>query len=284
MKSFLTFFTILTMCLSSMKAQDAKPFEGDIVVTTFANYCDYINKQGLLPGGNGIHRVRYTFKGDKGKSVDETTGIVTVWDVNAKDYRTYIEDLKKGLSYEKNFDAIMVLAPRNTRIYEKFDQNLISNTVKETGATEEMDGILCKEIKGTMVREQGGMNSKYGIKAYYDPAIPVPASVYVALYGLETPGLPMKWSHSYDGGHVAMVGELSYFMESTVESVEPREVKDEEFAVPSTIKFSKTSNAMSMMKYLKDANKYAQNKIAEDAKKGNQSGISSFTTSDEWDY
>lgn len=285
MKKTLAFALALLLSQAvNITAQDSStPFEGEIHLTSFANYCDYINKSGLVAGGNGIHRQKLVLKGDKGKLIDETTGIITIWDIPAGQYVTFIDDLKKGLSYEKNIDAILVLAPRDTRIYDKFDQKLTSNTIADTGEKQEINGHACNEIKGTVVREQGGMQSKYGIKAYYDPSIIMPPALIGATYGLEIPGMPMKWSHSYDGGHVPMAGELSYFMEVTVDEIIPRAVNDNEFTVPA-YKMTKTSNPMSMMGYLKNANKHATKKIEEDKKAGNQDAYSSFKTTDEWDY
>lgn len=260
-------------------------FQGDLDIKLFTNYCDYINKNGLVAGGNGVHKQKLTLKGHDGKLVDETTGIVTIWNIPKGVFVTFIPEKGKGLSYEGNIDSQLTLAPRDTKIYGKYDQKLLSNTVTELDGTTSLNGKDCKTMKGTMVREQGGMKSKYGIKAIYDPETITPPAISGALYGLEVPGMPLFWSHSYDGGHVAMAGgELSYYMDGTVEKATPREVSDSEFEIPSNIKFTKSSNPMKMMGYLKDANKYAIQKIAEDKKNGHQSEYDSFRTSDEWDY
>ncbi len=290
----------LSWALNAHSEEVKTPFEGEIQLTTFANFCDYINNNGLMAGGNGIHHQTLVLKGDKGKLIDKTTGATTVWDLSNGEYVTFVEELKKGLSYEDNLDAILMLAPRDTKIYGKYLQKLLSNTIAQTGASQNINGRDCVEMKGTIVREQGGMESKFGIKALCDTTIPVPSGFAAAIYGLEVPGLPMQWSYQYDGGHVPVVGELSAFMETTVTDIQPRAVDDSEFARPSTqkprrgetpdpnvltgYKMTKTTNPMSMMGYFKAANKYAKEKIAADKASGNQDGYDSFQTSGEWDF
>lgn len=259
-------------------------FQGELDITLFTNFCDYINDHGLAAGGNGVHKQKLILKGYDGKLIDETTGIITIWNIPKGVFVTFIPETGKGLSYEGNLDSQLTLAPRDTKIYDKYEQKLLTNTVADTDETITEDGIIYKTLKGTMVREQGGMQSKFGIKAVYNPQMETPPAIFGALGGLEIPGMPKSWSQGYDGGHVAMAGELSYFMEGTVDKVTPREVNDTEFEIPANIKFVKSSSPVKMMGYLKDANKYVTQKIAEDRQKGNQSDYDNFRTNDEWDY
>lgn len=303
MNRFKLFAVALTIVATAgiCAAQEAKiPFEGEIHFTTFANYCDYINNSGMMPGGNGIHRQTLILKGDKGKLIDNTAGTTAVWDMSTGDYVTFVEDLKKGLAYKDNIDAILSLAPRDTKIYGKYLQKLLSNTIALTGEGSEVEGRPCVELKGTIVREQGGMESKYGIKAYCDTTIVMPRGCEAAIYGLSLPGLPMKWSYKYDGGRVPMVGELSAYWESAVTEVIPREVSDSEFARPSSekpkkgkpvdpnlltgYKMTTTSNPMSMMGYFKAVNKNAQARIEKERQNGEQEGYDDFQTSGEWEF
>ena len=300
LKSFIVGLTIVAT-VGVCAAQESKtPFEGEIHFNTFANYCDYINKNGLMPGGNGIHSQTLIIKGDKGKLIDNTAGTTTVWDMSTGDYVTFVEELKKGLEYKDNIDAILVLAPRDTKIYGKYIQKLLSNTIALTNEVSELEGRPCVELKGTIVREQGGMESKYGIKVFCDTTIAMPKGCEPALYGLSLPGLPMKWSYKYDGGRVPMVGELSAYWESTVTDVIPREVSDSEFARPGSkkskrgepedpnvltgYKMTTTSNTMSMMGYFKAVNKNTQARIEKERQSGEQEGYDSFQTSGEWEF
>lgn len=300
LKSFIAVLAIAATAGICTAQETKTPFEGEIHFTTFANYCDYINKNGLMPGGNGIHRQTLILKGDKGKLVDNTAGTTTVWDMSTGDYVTFVEDLKKGLAYKDNIDAVLVLAPRDTKIYGKYLQKLLSNTIALTGTNSEIEGHPCVELKGTIIREQGGMKSKYGIKAYCDTTFVMPRGCEAVMYGLSVPGLPMKWSYKYDGGHVPMVGELSAYCETTVTEVIHREVSDNEFARPSSekpkkgqpanpnvltgYKMTTTSNPMSMMGYLKAVNKNAQERIEKERQSGEQNGYDSFQTSGEWEF
>ncbi|MDE7397491.1 MAG: hypothetical protein K2M98_07170 [Muribaculum sp.] len=299
-KLFWAVFLLLGYAFNAHSEEAKAPFEGELQLTTFINLCDYINNSGMMAGGNGIHYQTLVLKGDKGKLIDKTTGATTVWDLSKGEYVTFIDELKKGLSYENNLDAILMLAPRDTKIYGKYLQKLLSNTIAVTGTAQNIDGHDCVEMKGTIVREQGGMESKFGIKVFCDSAIAVPSGYAAAIYGLEVPGLPMKWTYQYDGGHVPVAGELSVYMETTVTDIQPRSVDDSEFARPTTqkprrgetpdpnvlsgYKMTKTTSPMSMMGYFKAANKFAKEKIAADKASGNQDGYDSFQTSGEWDF
>lgn len=296
MKNIITFVLIL---LTYVNVYSQTPFEGEIDFTTFANYCDYINNNGLMAGGNGIHRQTLTVKGDKGKLVNHTTGSVTVWDISTNQYVTYHPEIKRGVDYTNNLEAVLVLVPRDTKLYGKFPQPITSNTIAVTNASEVIKDRQCSEMKGTLVREQGGRDSKYGIKAYFDPSVSVTPGLTTVLYGLEIPGLPLKWTYSYDGGHVPMVGELSLYLENTVTDIRPGEVDDSIFVFPvskrqkkgDTIpesmtgyKLASPSNAFSLMGYFKEANKVAKAHIEEEKKSGKQDGYDSFQTSVEWDF
>lgn len=126
-----------------------------------------------MAGGNGIHKQTLTVKGDKGKLVNHTTGSVSVWDMSTGQYITYLPEVKKGIDYTGNLEAMLVLVPRDTKLYGKYDQPITLNTIAVTDATEEIGGFRVT-IKSYLYKLKWNEETAAGFynDFYFDDSVP----------------------------------------------------------------------------------------------------------------
>lgn len=134
----------------------------------------------------------------------------------------------------------------------------------------------------------GGLSQSYDVKAWVSNELGASEGYKWNLYGLDIPGIALKWAMKYDGGHVSVmsVGELSFYIEADVVEIKPRTVSDDEFNIPADykIKTGGSSNAFKMLGYYKAVKK-------ELVKRGIKGGDNSqkttgvhYKTDEEWDF
>lgn len=263
---------------------EAKSFEGEIVYETYENYSDYILKMPNSIYFDGVHKVRLIVKGGKLHMIDETTGCHSVSDDINQTFVHYCDYTKTGMDYSKNIESQLFLKSGDIT-YNGFTAKLKSNTFVKTDKSVDILEHTCSLYEGSILRDMS-LDQTYNIKAYVASDLIAPSGYAYHLFGLDIPGIAMKWILKYDGGHVGMgVGELSFYIEADVVEVKPREVKDEEFLIPEGYKISRSSaNPFSLIKYYKKVRKELE-------KRGIKGGDSSekttgvhFKTSGEWDF
>ena len=125
------------------------------------------------------------------------------------------------------------------------------------------------------------MEQKYEVKAYVSD-IKAPVGYKWFMYCLDTPGIALKYSYKYDGGHISIgnVGELSIYYESDVTSITPRKVEDSEFVIPSDYKIFKGA----LVKYFEDVKKeLVKLGVKGESKDKKTTGVH-YKTNGEWDF
>jgi hypothetical protein len=266
---------------------------------------------------NGVHKVRLIVKGDWMHMIDETTGChIIVNNAAAKaimesqaqkktkgaslstlfknrsnnscSFVHFCDHTKTGLDMSDSPGTQYMLTSGEMMYADGTRAPLILNTFAKTTDSKSILNQNCPLYAGKMTRKMGGMDQSYDVKAWVSDDLTAPAGYNWNLYGLDVPGIALKWAMKYDGGHVNVmsVGELSFYIEADVVEVKPRSVADEEFNIPDgyKIKSGGSSNAFKMLGYYKSVKK-------ELIKRGIKGGDNSqkttgvhFKTDGEWDF
>lgn len=285
MKKLFIITCMLFLTISAKSQETAATFEGEIAYETFETYSDYLLEMPHSIYFNGVHKIRMVVKGSKIHITDETTGCHIVGDSNSKQFVHFCDHTKSGLDYSADYESQLVLASRDIT-YSNFTSKLNSNTISHTNDTTEILGHKCAVYQGAMERDMS-MIQKYEVKAHVATDIPISDGYKYGLQGLELPGMPLKWTYKYDGGHVGMgVGELSFYIESDITDIKPRQVDDSEFNIPAEYKIKTYNgrNPMGLMNYYKSIKKGL---IKQGIKGGDNSEKSTgvhYKTNDEWDF
>ena len=285
------------------KAQGGAPFEGEIVYETYENYSDYLKKMPNSIYFDGVHKIRLIVKGTKMHMIDETTQCHIIADdaapvvsnkrgkkqesnETAASYVHFCDLTKTGMDFGKNIDMMRVLVNRDLDYPGGQKAKLKTNTFAKTETKKTILDKSCQLYEGRFVREMGGMDQTYDLKAYVSD-IPAPSGYLWNLWGLDVPGIALKWIQKYDGGHVSVmsVGELSFYIEADVTEIKPRPVSDDEFTIPADYKISTgAKNAFALLKYYGAVKKQL---VAKGIKGGDNSQKKSgvhYKTNDEWDF
>lgn len=258
-------------------------FEGEIVYETFENYSDYILKMPNSVYVNGVHKMRLIVKGDKMHMIDETTKCHTIVDGT---YTYFCEITKTALQF-KSPDYFMAAIDRDQELARGQKNKLVSNTYAKTSKKETINGNECTLYEGDIIHDAGSMSQKYSMHAYCTD-IKAPYGYRYHMWGAPVDKIASKWILKYDGGSVAMlgIGELSFYMEGDVISVNPRAVSDSEFTVPSDIKVSSGSltNVFKLMGFFKGIKKALEKAGIKGGDKDAKTTGVHFKTQDEWDF
>lgn len=318
MKKFILSVLFLAFNIMS-QGQENTPFEGEIVYETYENYSDYILKMPNSIYFNGVHKIRLILKGNWMHMIDETTGCHIIVNNESAQEIMKAQNQKKTRGTLGALSTLSQNRSNNSCSFVHFcdhtktgldmsdapgTQYILSSgvisyadgskapvTTNTYSKKEEAKNILeqnCPLYAGQIVRKMGGMDQTYDIKTWVSDKLIAPEGYKWNLYGLDVPGIALKWAMKYDGGHISImsVGELSYYIEADVVEITPRTVSDEEFNIPEgyNIKTGGTSNALKIMGYYKSVKK-------ELVKRGIKGGDNSqkttgvhYKTDGEWDF
>ncbi|MDR0988551.1 MAG: hypothetical protein LBM06_03690 [Prevotellaceae bacterium] len=293
----------MILCVTFIaRAQESKPFEGEILYETYENCSDYIKEMGNSIYFDGVHQVRLILKGNKMHLIDETTKCHILADAdialpaskreltkaqekNGNAYVHYCDMTKTGMDFTKLMSMMAVLAPWPPTYPDGSKGEPFSYTFAKKDKTKVVLDETCSLYEGDISYTAGTLKQKYFVQAYVSD-IEAPAGYPWSLYGLQIPGIAMQWIQKYDGGHVSGmgVGEVSYYMEADVTKIIPRSVSDDEFVIPSGYKIKDASNVFSQLNYYKSVKKQL---IKLGIKGGDNSQKSTgvhYKTDGEWDF
>lgn len=262
----------------NINAQSDEPFEGEITFETYENYSDFLLNNSFV--FNGVHKMRLILKGDKMHLIDETTKCHILADNSVPSYVLYCDLTKTGWDYGKDIGAIQFLF--NGEI--KYGGSSFPISSYTFAPTETKKNILDKECvlyQGDVNRKIVGMEQKSEVKAYVSD-IKAPAGYKWSMSCLDTPGIALKYSYKYDGGHFSAgnIGEISMYYESDVTSITPRKVEDSEFVIPSDYKIFKGA----LVKYFEDVKKeLVKLGVKGESKDKKTTGVH-YKTNGEWDF
>lgn len=258
-------------------------FEGEIIYETFENYSEWIRKMANSVYVDGVHKMRLLVKGNKMHLIDETTKCHIL--VNDS-YTHYCDITGTGFSME-HYDFLLVAAPRTLDYGYGQKAELTMNTFTMTDQKDSLIGRECTLWKGDVVHNMGGKLQTYSCHAYCSD-IKAPSAYTVHLYGMPLKTIATKWIIKYDGGHESTmnVGELSFYMEGDITSINSRPVSDDEFELPESYKIKKGSlrTTMAMLDYYKGVKKALENAgIKGDSINAKSTGVH-FKSQEEWDF
>lgn len=290
-------------------------FEGEIVYETFENYSDYILKMGNSIYFNGVHKIRLIIKNNWMHMIDETTGChIIVNDAKAQaimaklnkknnislatlaesrsnnsySYVHFCDHTKSGLDMSDAPGTQYFLSPEETSYATGQKAPIVTNTFAKTEEAKNIMDQDCPLYAGQIVRDMGGMNQTYDVKAWVNESLVAPAGYKWNLYGLDIPAIALKWVMRYDGGHISManVGELSYYIEADVTSITPRPVDDSEFDIPAgyKIKAGGSSDAFKMMSYYNGVRKELVKRGIKGGDNSQKTSGVHYKTDGEWDF
>lgn len=284
-KIMLCIVALLTGVNINVRAQGNGTFEGEIAFETYENYSDYILRMSNSISVNGVHKMRLILKGDKMHLIDETTKCHVVADNSVPSLVHFCDLTKTGMDYGKNIGAMQIFAKGSIEVSGQASP-ITSYTFAPTTTKKSIMDRECTLYQGDINRSMGGMEQKYEVKAYVSD-IAAPAGYKWLMFCLDTPGIAMKYSYKYDGGHVSVmnVGELSIYYEADVTKITPREVADDEFAIPADYKISKgAKNAFALMKYMGGVKKQLEKQgIKGESNDKKTTGVH-YKTDGEWDF
>lgn len=318
-KTLFTALMLVFFAISGKAQEETKPFEGEIVYETYENYSDYILKMPNSIYFNGVHKIRLILKGEWMHMIDETTGChIIVNNAAAKAimdkqdkkktrgalgalstlsenrsnnscaFVHFCDHTKTGLDMSDAPGTQYILSAGDISYADGSKAPVTSNTFAKTEDSKNIFEQDCPLYAGRIVRKMGGMDQTYDIKAWVSDQQVAPAGYNWNLYGLDVPGIALKWAMKYDGGHISMmsVGELSYYIEADVTEIKPREVADDEFNIPEgyAIKSGGTSNAFKLMGYYKSVKKELVKRGIKGGENSEKTTGVHFKTDDAWDF
>lgn len=285
LKSMFCMVMLLTGMNVQIKAQNSEAFEGEITYETYENYSDFLIRASNSVFFNGVHKMRLILKGNKMHLIDETTKCHVIADNSVPSYVHYCDLTKTGMDYGNNIGSMQILSKGNIDVSGQVSP-ITCYTFAPTSTKKNIMDKECTLYQGDINRNMGGMEQKYEVKAYVSD-IMAPAGYKWLLFCLDTPGIALKYSYKYDGGHVSImnVGELSFYYEADVTKIMPREVADDEFNIPADYRVSKgAKNAFALVKYMKGVKKQLEKLgIKGESNDKKTTGVH-YKTDDEWDF
>ena len=276
---------LLTGMNVQIKAQNNEAFEGEITYETYENYSDFLIRASNSVFFNGVHKIRLILKGNKMHLIDETTKCHVIADNSVPSYVHYCDLTKTGMDYGNNIGSMQILSKGNIDVGGQVSP-ITCYTFAPTSTKKNIMDKECTLYQGDINRNMGGMEQKYEVKAYVSD-IMAPAGYKWLLFCLDTPGIALKYSYKFDGGHVSMmsIDELSAYYEADVTKIMPREVADDEFNIPADYRVSKgAENAFALVKYMKGVKKQLEKLgIKGESNDKKTTGVH-YKTDDEWDF
>lgn len=285
LKSMFCMVMLLTGMNVQIKAQNSEAFEGEITYETYENYSDFLIRASNSVFFNGVHKIRLILKGNKMHLIDETTKCHVIADNSVPSYVHYCDLTKTGMDYGNNIGSMQILSKGNIDVGGQVSP-ITCYTFAPTSTKKNIMDKECTLYQGDINRNMGGMEQKYEVKAYVSD-IMAPAGYKWLLFCLDTPGIALKYSYKFDGGHVSMmsIDELSAYYEVDVTKIMPREVADDEFNIPADYRVSKgAKNAFALVKYMKGVKKQLEKLgIKGESNDKKTTGVH-YKTDDEWDF
>lgn len=280
----------LSLSINNTVAQDKKGFEGEISFETYENYSVPVIEMHNSIYFNGVHKVRLILKENKMHLIDETTKCHIIADDNVlqtilnggntegNGYVHYCDFTKTGLNSSNLLESVAFLSKIKSIYSEITEYNF-----QKTDTLDIIGGKKCNLYKGIIKRTCSGFEINITVEAYLSEEV-APTGYAWNVWGLHMPNIAMKWIIKYDGGHIGNVGELSLYVEADVTNIQPRNVSDKEFEIPTDYKIRKAGDPLVMLKYYKGIKKHLERLGIKGCDKSQKSTEVHYKTIGEWDY
>lgn len=251
-------------------------FEGTIKYRTYESHSKVVLKFSAGQAYNGARNTKTVLKGTKAISYDESLNMYTIFDPERSKITAVFNEIQEAMEFD--FD-------KYTSTYSAYSSARATYTTEPTDETVELLGHTCrkhlitlkpKPINGvqanTVTKIECWITDDYDIyKNYW----------YAFLYGLELPGITLKYTVDSKGS-VPIFGKMSSYVASKVVSIEEGNVSDDLFKVPDGYKLSISESPFKYLKLikknikaLKAAKKYPTMAVDESV---------TFNVDEEWDF
>lgn len=268
-----------------------EPFEGEIVSESFFQINGDQQLGNML--GNGVHREKAVVKKCKMHSVDEIGDIHSLGDYCEGSFIHFIPAVKLGMDYGKVLNDHKATTKTTGNIEKKPVQKIIL-------------GHNCSLYEGTITTETSYeyevlgeknsdvINQTQEIKAYVAEDIVAPEAMRELIPGFKVNGIVLQWRIKLITGSEGSHNTGAY-MEHDVIAINPRQVGDDEFKIPSDVEILKvdiatdTNSLSDIGDLLKQSNKIEKfNKELEKRKVGAEKSLKTtgvhYQTEGEWDF
>lgn len=256
----LSAFVLLAVIANAQKA-----FEGEIKYRNFENHSKQVRKQSRGLQYNGVRNVRVVVKGNKMLLCDESMHLNTLMLPDDDLIIIYNDLMKKGLAY--NYSTykstyMSALDPNKSVAMGERQYNVGKTTATQTFGKEK-----CNNYKGTITSSVSSMAKiDISVDVWTATKYKMPDAYRCYLYGLDVPGIAMKWTFNQQA-KVPIIGRMDSFVASEVKELIPRAVSDSELSVPDDVTITETDSAGKLLSIYKDTRNYlkSQNMYPGDA-------------------
>lgn len=242
------------LLMGSIATFAQKQFEGEINYRNFENYSKPVRKFSKGMAYNGARNVKVLIKGNKMHIIDESMHLNTLLLPDEDRVIIYNDLLKRGLqcSYGNYTTTYMsTYSPKPNVVGQTKDYK-----VEITGKKNTLLGHVCGNYKGTVTAKTSASSPAVTtVDVWYSTEYEVNPIYNFYLYGIESPGIAMKWTIDQHS-KVPLFGTFDSFIASEVKSITQREVDDSEMQIPSDYELKVTDSPFKMLGIYGDTKKY----------------------------
>ncbi len=276
---FVTLF--IFMLLTDLLAYSQTLFEGEINYRNFENHSKAVRKFSKGMAYNGARSVRVLIKGNKVHIIDESMHLSTLLLPDEGYVIIYNDLLKQGLKCSYSNYTMTYMSQYSPKAY--IPGQMKDYEVKATDETTEIQGEPCKLYKGTITTTTNGASPTVTtVEVWCSTKYKVDPVYQYYLYGVEIPGVAMKWTTDQHG-KVPMIGSMDSFVASEVKSITPRTVDDSEMQIPSEYELKLTDSAFKMLGIYEDTKKYLKKNKMYPTDAENDTEVT-YQIEEEWDF
>lgn len=279
MRKFLCLLACLMGCALLTSAQTL--FEGEIKYRNFENHSKNVRKFSKGMAYNGARNVRVLIKGNRVNILDESLHLNTLILPDEDCVIIYNDLLKKGLKCSYTSYTRQYMSQYGPNCY------LASQTknynIKNNGQTKTINGEECIGYSGILETfVNGGSPTKVVIETWCSTKYKINPSYWYYLYGLEVPGIAVKWTINSQG-KVPLFGTMSSFIASEVTEIIPRQVDDSEMQIPTNYELKETNSPFKMLKIYSETKKYLKKNKMYPADADEDTDVT-YSIEEEWDF
>lgn len=250
-----TIVSYLILLLFSVSISAQTVFEGEINYRNFENNSKSVRSLSKGMAYNGARNVKVLVKGNKLHIIDESMHLNTLLLPDEGYAIVYNDLLKRGLKcsflgYVQTYMSAYgpkTYTPGQTKNYQ----------VKQLEETKTFNDETCEIHKGQLITSVSGSSNPAttNIEVWCSTKYTVDPVYQYYLYGIDVPGIAMKWTIDYQA-KIPFVGKMSSYVASEVKSIIPRAIDDSEMQIPSDYELKETDSAFKMLGIYGDTKKY----------------------------
>jgi len=256
-------------------------FEGEIDYRNFENHSKAVRKLSKGMVYNGARNVKVLIKGNKMHIIDKSMHLNTLLLPDEGYVIVYNDLLKKGLKCSYTNYTMSYMSQYGPKEYIPGQKK--NYEVKATGEIKEIQDEPCKLYKGTVTTTVDGASPTVtAVEVWCSTKYKVDPVYQNYLYGVEIPGVAVKWA-TEQHGKIPIIGSMDSFVASEVKSITPRTVDDSEMQIPPEYELKLTDSAFKMLGIYGDTKKYLKKNKMYPADAENNTEVT-YKIEEEWDF